>query len=109
MAALKDTPGGERQKLLAAAMQAAKRPDEKREVLGGLSGVQTAESLRLAAKCLDDEGVKEEAAAAVVQIAEKVAKQNPDAVRDAVSKALAVAKDKRVRASAEKILAGIKK
>jgi HEAT repeat protein len=109
MAALKDTPGGERQKLLAAAMLAAKRPDEKREVLGVLSGAPSAGSLQLAAKCLDDDGVKEEAAAAVVQIAEKVAKQNPDAARDAVSKALAVTKDKRVRASAEKILAGIKK
>ena len=96
-------------RLLSEAMKAAKRPEEKREVLGGLGSTATLASLEIAAACLDDEAVKEEAAAAVVQIAEKLAKRNPDAVRDAVGKALKATSNAGVRASAEKILGQAKK
>jgi HEAT repeat protein len=109
LAALKDTPAADSAKLLGEAMKSAKTPDEKREVLGGLSAVKTVEALQTAAACLDDEAIREEAAAAVVQIAEGLAKQEPAAVRDAVGKAAKATKNDQLRASAERILARVKK
>ena len=78
-------------------------------MLGGLSAVKTVEALQTAAACLDDEAIREEAAAAVVQIAEGLAKQEPAAVRDAVGKAAKATKNDQLRASAERILARVKK
>ena len=109
LAATKSLADGDKVSLLSEAMKAASRPEEKREVLGGLGSVQTLAALEVAATCLDDAAVKEEAAAAVVQIAAKLARQNPAAVRDAVEKALKATTNDGVRSSAERILGQIKK
>ena len=109
LASLKGVGADEQLKLLAGAMKAAKRPEEKRQVLAGLGSVQTVGALETAAACLDEVSLQAEAAAAVVEIAGKVAKQNPAAVRDALTKVLKVAKDNRVRKDAEKVLSGLKK
>jgi HEAT repeat protein len=104
LASAKTLADDDKVRLLSQAMKAAKRPEEKREVLGGLGSVQTLGALEIATACLDEEAVKEEAAAAVVQIAGKLARQNPAAVRDAVEKALKATSNAEVRASAQKIL-----
>jgi len=64
-----DRPAGETVRMYQEALATARRPDEKRLVLAGLSAVRTVESLRVVATCLDDEALRAEAAAAAVQIA----------------------------------------
>jgi HEAT repeat protein len=62
-------PAGEKVSLLKDALAAARRPEEKKLVLGGLGGVRTVEALQVVAPCLEDPALAEEAAAAAVRIA----------------------------------------
>ena len=57
----------------------AQSDEEKRLLLGALGGIGTAESLSLTVPYLGDAAVKDEASAAVVAIAQKVLRQNPNA------------------------------
>ena len=90
---------------LAEAMGLAKRPDEKRLVLGVLGGVASPESLALAAPALGDRAVAEEAGLATVMIAEKMEGGDKDDLRAAMQKVLRYVKNGDVRARAEKLLA----
>jgi hypothetical protein len=102
----------ERLRLVEGVLKAAKRPEEKRSALGLLQSIQTVESLQLAAPCLDDDAVKEEAAAAVVKIAEKLVSSGSDTTRDALRAALekaATAKNSDVKSKAEEYLKRVKK
>jgi len=90
---------------LVEAMSLAKRPDEKRLVLGALGGVASPESLALAADALGDRAVAEEAGFATVMIAEKMEGGDKDEVRAAMQKVLRYVKNGDVRARAEKVLA----
>ncbi|HNY27315.1 MAG TPA: DUF1080 domain-containing protein [Candidatus Sumerlaeota bacterium] len=58
----------EKVKGLGQALNAAKRPDEKKLAIGQLAKVRTVESLQLVTKSLDDAAFQAEAAAAVIQI-----------------------------------------
>ncbi len=80
--------------IYAEALAIAKRPDEKRAVLGGLTDVRNKDALVLAATCLDDADVAEEAASAVVRIAGRLANKTDDAVQTALQKVMKVAKNK---------------
>jgi len=91
-------------KMLTEAMGLAKRTDDKRLVLGALGNVQTVESLRLVVPCLGDVALAEEASAAAVKIAGKVAGSAKDLTRDAMQKVLQLSKNKNVRKEAENIL-----
>jgi len=91
-------------KMLTEAMELAKRPDDKKLVLGALSNVQTVESLRLVVPCLGDAALAEEASAAAVKIAGKVADSAKDLTRNAMQKVLQQSKNDNVRKEAEKIL-----
>ena len=88
----------------AAVMGLAKRPDDRKLVLGALSNVQTVESLRLVVPCLGDAALAEEASAAAVKIAGKVADSAKDLTRDAMQKVLQQSKNNKVRKEAEDIL-----
>ena len=90
---------------LAEAMGLAKRPDEKRLVLGVLGGVASPESLALATPALGDRAVAEEAGLATVMIAEKMEGGDKDDLRAAMQKVLRYVKNGDVRARAEKLLA----
>lgn len=90
---------------LTEAMGLAKRPDEKRLVLGALGGVASPESLALATDALGDRAVAEEACFATVMIAEKMEGGKKDDVRAAMQKVLRYAKNGDLRARAEKVLA----
>jgi len=91
-------------KMLTEAMGLAKRPDDKKLVLGALSNVQTVESLRLVVPCLSDAALAEEASAAAVKIAGKVAGSAKDLTRDAMQKVIQQSKNNKVRKEAEDIL-----
>jgi HEAT repeat protein len=90
--------------LLKQAMGLAKRPQEKRLVVGVLGGVATLESLALATAALDDAAVAEEAGLAAVMIAEKMKDAGKDEVRASMEKVEKVVKSPPVRARAQKVL-----
>ncbi len=54
---------------LKAAMEVARRPEEKRQALGAVSRMADARGLEIAALCLNDDALEAEAAAAVLKIA----------------------------------------
>jgi hypothetical protein len=81
------------------AMALATRPEEKRLVLSGLSGAPTPEGFEMAAAALGDEGVRAEAALAVVAIGQKVPAS--PAMADAAKKILAFATDNNMKKQAE--------
>lgn len=90
------------------AMSAAKRPDEKRAVLGVLAKLSTAASVELAAAQLDEKDLARDAAGAVIGAAKGMAELTP-AVRAAVAKAVEAAGDKRLIGEGQKLLAPEKK
>jgi HEAT repeat protein len=97
--------------LLKQAFAAVKEPDDKKLVLGGLSGVRHADAAALAATCLSDDAIKEEAAAAVIRI---VCPANPGeqglrgpAVVEALEKTAKASVTPAFRKRAEDYLAGI--
>jgi len=98
------TGAKEKVDLLAQAMSVATRPEEKRQVLAALATAQSPEALRLAAASLADPDLKSEAAAAVIQIAPSVARQDPRLVRETVTKARDITTADSVKAAAKKIL-----
>ena len=59
----------EKVEMYRAALDAAKRPDEKKQVISGLGNVRSMASLQLVGACLEDEALKAEAALAAVKIA----------------------------------------
>ena len=67
--ARKKRPAGEAVKLYDRALKAARRPEEKTQVLSALGGMDSAAALKLAAAMLDDPALAEPAAAAVLQVA----------------------------------------
>ncbi|MCX5682880.1 MAG: HEAT repeat domain-containing protein, partial [Planctomycetota bacterium] len=58
LAGLPDVPAAQKMTMFADAMAAAKRPDEKKLVLGGLGEMKSADALKMAAACLDDAAVQ---------------------------------------------------
>jgi hypothetical protein len=65
---------GQRLAMCRDAAPLAQKPGEKKLLLSALSKIQTADSVALIAPYLDDADTKEEASAAVVAIAERLAK-----------------------------------
>jgi HEAT repeat protein len=100
-------PVAEKVKMCQEAMAAAKRPDEKRLVLGPLGECKTLDAFNLAAPLLDQEGVKEEAAATTVKIARDLPGTLPPEVKEAMTKVLAVSKNNNVRGGAQNVITKI--
>jgi len=99
---LKDRPAD--MALLAEALQLARRPEEKRMVLGVLGGIAAAESLVLVVPAMDDPALTDDACLAAVAIAEKLTGPDQGPGRAALEKARAKAKDPQIRERAEKAL-----
>ena len=99
---LKDKPAD--LETLAAVLKLAKRPQEKRLVLGVLGGIGTPASLALVLPALDDPALAEEAGLAGVMIAEKMQGGNKDEVRTALEKVLKCTKSQKIRKRARQIL-----
>jgi sugar phosphate isomerase/epimerase len=91
--------------MYAGAMAAAKRPDEKKLVLGGLGEMKSAEALKMAAANLDDAAIQADAATVAVKIAKALGGESKNEIRDAMTKVVAVAKEgSSVRKDAEGLL-----
>ena len=90
--------------MLADAMKLAKRPEEKRLVLGVLGAVATPQSLAMAVPALDDPALAEDAALAAVLIAENIKGGDKEQTRAALQKVLKQAKSPKTRDRAKKAL-----
>jgi HEAT repeat protein len=86
-------PAAETAKLLVAGLEAAQRPEEKRQALGGLREVHDLLALQAVVPCMDDAALKEEAAAAAVRIGKEICGKHPAAVKAALEKVIQVSKN----------------
>jgi hypothetical protein len=106
-----DKPAVEKMKMYQEAMNLAKRPEEKRQILSGLGEVRTLDSLRMIAPCLDVKEVQAEACIAAGKVAKDL--ENNAAARDdvisALEKVVTISKDKRLVGDAQKTLDKLKK
>jgi len=99
---LKDRPAD--MALLAQAMKLARRPEEKRMVLGVLGGIGTPEALALVLPAIDDPALTDEACLAAVLIAEKPDGLDQARRRTVLQQALAKAKEPEIRQRAQEAL-----
>jgi len=74
--------------LLKGALTEARRAEEKKQALGQIGQIPTPEALEVALKTMADPDVSNEASLAVVNIAEKLARSNPELAREAAAKVL---------------------
>ncbi|MCY3017978.1 MAG: hypothetical protein NTW87_02960, partial [Planctomycetota bacterium] len=96
-------------KLYQAAMEVAKRPEERKSVLAGLGDVKSAAALEIVAGCLADEAVKGEAEAAAVKIAKEIWQQQMAAVEPVMTKVVEGTKNNNVKKDARDVLNQIAK
>jgi HEAT repeat protein len=105
LARVRETPDKQKLDALGECMKLAKDPAEKKQVLGALGEINTPESLKMIAPCLDDKDLAEEAASAAVKVADRLdTKKEGDLLRDTMTKALEVAKNNQTKKTAEKVL-----
>ena len=90
--------------MYAKAMRLAERPDDKKLVLGGLGTAESAEALSLVERYLDDRGLQAEAAAAAVQIADKIRDKDATRAKAALKKVMEVVKSQRLRQQAQDVI-----
>ncbi|HUT34470.1 MAG TPA: HEAT repeat domain-containing protein [Planctomycetota bacterium] len=95
---------GDKLKLLADAMKAARRPEEKKEILGAMGNVPSPEALKLVEPFLADEALKAEAAVAAVKVASSLIGSQPDAAKAALEKLLDAAPTDDVKKQAQDAL-----
>jgi HEAT repeat protein len=93
-------------KMYQEAIEVAKRPDEKKQILSGLAGVKSLDALKLAEPCLKDAPVKAEAIEAVITIAGNLRGAHPDESKAALEEVLSLTQDKRIRDRVGDLLQG---
>ncbi|HUT34266.1 MAG TPA: HEAT repeat domain-containing protein [Planctomycetota bacterium] len=91
-------------KMYGEALRIAKRAEEKRAVLGGLSDIREPEAVTLAASCLKDAEIAEEAAAAIVQIANRVKNKTDAGVQAALQAVVEISKNQNTLKEAKKLI-----
>ncbi len=90
------------------AMELAKRPDERRQVLSEIGKVGHPESLKVVEPCLADDNLKREALQAYERIAESVSGREPVIAREALQKVLTMTNDEGLRDKARAALEKVK-
>jgi len=91
-------------KIYREALRIAKRAEERRAVLGALGDIHETESVKLAASCLQDKDVAEEAAAAVVRIVGRLKNKTAQEAQEALEQVMKVAKNEGTLKEARKFL-----
>lgn len=90
------------------ALELSQRDDEKRIVLSALGNCASVEALKITSDLVSSQALKNEAAAAMISIGQKLAKSNPQEVKNALSKLTTQDFDQLTRKKAEEILKSIK-
>jgi HEAT repeat protein len=103
------TPVARREALgmLRTAMELAKRPEDRRMVLGSLADVPLPEALDLAERYLSEQALRAEAAAACFKIAAALVDSHPQRAKSALQKVLASSDDERLRRAAQRLLGSL--
>ena len=86
------------------AMNLAQRDEEKKLVLGALGGVPLADALAIVVPHLDAGAMKDEASAAAVSIAEKIAGSHPAPVTQAMNRVLEATTNQDLQQRARRVL-----
>ena len=86
----------EAMKMFGSAASVAKRPEEKKLILGGLRGIRTIEALNLTVSFVTDAAVAREAGSTAVELAKHLARGHPKEVSAAMQKVVDSCKDKRI-------------
>jgi len=86
------------------AMELASSSDEKKMVLSGLANVRTLPALEMAGRFLDDMDLQQEAAVAILRIAEGTKDSNPQQTRAVLEKVLRASQNESVRKQASKLI-----
>lgn len=95
---------GQKLALAKQAMAMADRDDEKKLVLGALGGVQSAQALAMVVSYLDSPTMKDEAAAAAVAIAQRIAAGRNPAIAQAMTKVMQVTRNQSLQKRAKELL-----
>ena len=91
------------------ALLLAERPEEKKQILSGLSNVPHLDALRLAQQCLGDEALRSEAESAVISTARLIAPWHFDEAQTAVRDIMAQTTSDATRERGEQTLDAIRK
>jgi hypothetical protein len=97
-------PAGETVGMLEEGMKAARRPEERKMVLGGLGNVKDVAALEAVIPYVSDEAVSGEACAAAVKIGRKVWEKHREVTKSAMGKVLEVSKNEGQRRGAKEVL-----
>ena len=101
-------PGGasaaDKVKILETAMSVAKRPDDKKLVLGCLGEVPCKAGLEIVDKCMAEKGLEAEAGRAAYKIAEKIWGSEPELCKNVMAKIIETSKDAGLKREAKKVL-----
>lgn len=97
-------PSAQTASMLADALQAANRPDEKKQIIGALAEVRHVLALDALLPCLTDTNLAAEAANAAVRVARDIVNDQPEKVKAAMAKVLAVANNADLRKQAQETL-----
>lgn len=109
LAGLPDCAAAEKVKMCQEALAVAKRPDEKKLILGVLGDVGTAEAFLMTVPMLQEEPVREEAAQASTKIAKALGNKLPPKTKAAMEAVLSFTKNKNTKKDAEDVLEKVKK
>lgn len=109
LAGLPDRPAAEKVKMCQEALAVAKRPDEKKLILGVLGDVNTAEAFLMTVPMLQEQPVREEAAQASTKIAKALGNKLPPETKAAMETVLSFTKNKNAKKDAEDVLKKVKK
>jgi HEAT repeat protein len=97
-------PAGETVRMLEEGMKAARRPEERKMVLGGLGNVKDVAALEAVIPYVSDEAVSGEACAAAVKIGREVWEKHREVTKSAMGKVLEVSKNEGQRRGAKEVL-----
>jgi HEAT repeat protein len=100
-------PAAENAKMLVAALETAKRAEEKKQALGGLAECRDILAFQSVVPCMDDEALKEEAVQAAVRIGRDIWQKNLVPVQAAMQKVLQISKNKDACKLAQEVLSQI--
>jgi len=91
-------------KLYQQAMELAPDVPEKRKVLSGLANTKSLAALEMAATCLEDSALQQEAEIAVVKIAEGIYGSYPDKTKEVLGKILQTSKSDSLREQGQNVI-----
>jgi hypothetical protein len=101
---IKDLAAEKKLEIATTAGALTQRDEEKKLLIGALGSIASPQALALVLPHLDSAETREEAAMAALAIGQKIAKENPKEVAEALAKVMETTKDKETTARAKAIL-----